>query len=57
MSKNKTSVSQLVIFYPMGGQQIIKPNAQFFQGDWASLAEAVGRPYYPYNVPVKYETR
>lgn len=57
MSKAKTSLSTLVIFFPSGGQQVVRPHMQFFQGNWAELAECIGRPYYPYNSTIKYEVR
>lgn len=57
MSKSKQTLSQLVVFFLGGGQQIIKPNLQFFQGDWATLAEVIGRPYYPFHQQIKFEIR
>lgn len=52
----RTPFTQLIILYPGGGQQVVKPSASF-NGDWDMLAQCIGGPYFPQNVPVKYELR
>lgn len=49
-------VTQLVIYYPDGSSQVVKPQVGF-KGNWQALAEAIGEPYYPRGVKVKYELR
>lgn len=49
-------LNQLVIYYPNGSSQIVKPRPSF-NGSWQALADAIGGPYYPAGVKVKYELR
>jgi hypothetical protein len=43
----KTPYTTLIIKYPSGAQQIVKPNLQFFQGDWTKLAQSIAGRYFP----------
>ena len=49
-------VNQLVVHFPNGSVQVVKPQ-QGFKGNWQALADAIGEPYYPRGVKVKYELR
>lgn len=49
-------VTQIIIYYPNGSFQVIKPQPGF-KGNWQALAEGVGGQYYPKGVKVKYELR
>jgi hypothetical protein len=47
----KTPYTTMIIKYPSGAQQIIKPHPQFFQGDWRGLAQQIaGRFFKEQNV-------
>jgi hypothetical protein len=43
----KTPYTTLVIKYPNGARQTVKPNLQFFQGDWQHLAQSIAGRYFP----------
>jgi len=46
----------LVIKYPNGATQVVKPSSEF-KGDWGSLAQAIGGPHFPANERVTYEVK
>lgn len=46
----------LVIKYPNGAKQVVKPSSQF-KGDWGSLAQAIGGQYFPTGSRVIYEVK
>lgn len=52
----QTSLKTLIVYLPNGATQVIKPR-EGFAGDYAGLAETIGRPYYPQKVPVRYEIK
>jgi hypothetical protein len=37
----------MIINYPNGSTQVIKPNMTFFKGRWEELAQSVGGKYFP----------
>lgn len=39
-------MTTLVIKYPNGATQVVKPNSSF-KGDWQGLAQAIGGQYFP----------
>jgi hypothetical protein len=39
----------MIIKYPNGTTQTVKPNMQFFQGDWPTLAKAIAGSWYRDN--------
>jgi hypothetical protein len=46
----------LVIKYPHGATQVVKPGPQF-KGDWQSLAQAIGGQYFPVGYKITYEVK
>ena len=52
-----TQATTLVINYPNGSKQIVKPNPEFFKGNFYELAQAIGAPYFPMGQKVTYEIR
>jgi hypothetical protein len=52
----RNDINQLVICYPNGSFQVVKPMPSF-NGNWQSLAEGIANQYYPRGVKVKYELR
>ena len=51
------TASQLVIKYPNGSTQVVKPNLSYFKGDWAGLASAIGGPYFAKGERITYEIK
>lgn len=55
------NATTLIIKYPNGATQVVKPKPEFFKGDWASLAQAIAGEYFPRghkDIPrVTYEIR
>lgn len=51
------TATTLVIKYPNGGTQVVKPNLSYFKGDWQGLAQAVGGPYFPQGARITYEIK
>ena len=49
--------SHLVIKYPNGATQTVKPNMAYFKGDWSGLAQAVGGQYFPKGQRITYEVK
>lgn len=43
----RTPYTTMIIKYPGGGKQIVKPNLQFFQGDWRGLAQQIAGKWFP----------
>lgn len=41
----KDTKSTLIIQYPNGSTQVVKPNMQIFNGSWEILATELGVPY------------
>jgi hypothetical protein len=44
--KKRTPYSAMVITYPSGAKQTVKPNMDYFGGDWNDLAIAIAGNYY-----------
>jgi len=40
-------LTSVIIKYPNGATQIIRPNMAIFNGDWQALAQAVANDYLP----------
>lgn len=36
----------MIIRYPNGAKQVVKPNLQYFQGDWNGLAKQIAGLWY-----------
>lgn len=51
------SLSTLVVKYPNGCTQVVKPNPAYFSGDWQKLAEGIARPHLQDHEKVKYELK
>ena len=49
----KENVTQMTIIYPNGVRHVVRPSFTF-NGDWATLAEAIARPYYPFGSKIDY---
>jgi hypothetical protein len=47
----------LTINYPNGSKQVVRPNPEFFKGNFYELAQAIGAPYFPRDQKVQYEVR
>lgn len=45
----KTPYSTMIIRYPNGVKQTVRPNMEFFQGDWATLAKHIAGQWYRDN--------
>lgn len=52
----RNEITQLVIKYPNGSSQVVRPLSSF-NGNWQQLAEAIASQYYPHWMKVKYELR
>lgn len=51
-----TTATTLVIKYPNGATQVVKPGPSL-KGDWNSLAQAIGGQYFPKDSRVTYEVK
>jgi hypothetical protein len=54
-------MTTLVIKYPNGATQVVKPNMAMFKGDWNGLTQAIGGQYFPRDIKgvsrVNYEVK
>lgn len=53
----KASNSTMVIIYPNGAQQVIRPNMSAFKGNWDDLAFAVAGAYFPEGSKITYKLK
>lgn len=51
------TATTLVIKYPNGSTQVVKPNLSYFKGDWNGLATAIGGQYFPIGTRINYELK
>jgi hypothetical protein len=42
----RTPYTQMIITYPNGAKQTVRPKMEFFQGDWNSLAKHIAGAWY-----------
>ena len=50
-------MTTLVIKYPTGVKQVVRPNPLYFKGDWHSLAQSVAGNYFPKGQRITYEVK